>query len=450
MASSTDLKINVIADAKKVLKELEAVKKQARKNYKERRKNDVSYQRTRKQTLAAEKRVAADHHKIQKKFVSDLQKAEKKGWDNKKAFRKAEQRAIRSERREDRKYRREAARANRSGPTMGGIRGAGRAVGGALGMVGGFVIGGAVSAYQKHLQVEKARAQMLGQGAGRARLSGKGFGQGLGFNYAETAQHQFSAARSTGVNAGRELQQLMRSRAVNAGEASSLMSSLAQSGTSFDSSTIGKGGQTAGGRAMARMMGASVYSGLKQARFVEFMKGANALQKAGGSMMAGDVGLGGSTVLSMLGKTNLSGFQGERGAAMAMKMNQAMVNPKSEHSRGRLQRAMGYGPGGRTSWWEAEKQMEKGLSDPKNLLKYLDQVIQEEGGNVAQYASVAAEMGIGKSQAQSMVEGRKAGKFNISEAQEQADKHKSLSKTAAENMMDNTTAIQHLAKIYNR
>ena len=78
MANNTDLTVNIIGNAKDLLKKMEEANKVAKNNLKQHGLLEQKFQRTKKQQLQSEKREASAQFKIHKKHVSELQKMEKK------------------------------------------------------------------------------------------------------------------------------------------------------------------------------------------------------------------------------------------------------------------------------------------------------------------------------------------------------------------------------------
>lgn len=423
MANTTEITARLVLEHREAIKAIKKVAKASDEEFKKKLQAEAKYDRSKRAEVQYQQKRASSGYKDEVNHQNNLIKMRKGQFSLEQVQRDKVKRETARTRREDQHYRRSEERASKrsSGQSGSGLGRAneslGRGVTALAGGLAGFVIGSAISAYQKHIQVEKAKSGSIGMGRGFGgnikSLSGvgRGFGQELGFNAADSAGHQVQAGRATGYASTREMQQMMRARAMSAGEASGLMSTLTQSGTSFAGGE--QGGQSDGGRQVARMMGMAVYSGLKKARFIEFEKGVSSLMKAQGSMLAGNVGEGSALMLAALGKTGLSGFQGERGASMMMKMNQAITNPSAGAAEGRLQRAMGYGPGGDSDYLKSRIQMQKGMGDKDNLNKYLKQLVAELGDTDDAILTAEKELNISAAQSQAILEAHIAGGLDL-------------------------------------
>lgn len=440
MANDMEMKAKLILDYKEAIKGIQKTAKEANKTFKKQIRDETKHDSAKKRRLQHEKRLAARGHADDIKHQKDILRHKRGEYSADDVQRRKVKRQMVTARQEQTRYRKREEHASRSAWTrqrsMGKMGGIARAGVGALGMIGGFIMGGAISSYQKHLQLRQQQSRSIGLGVGQ----GRGYsGAGLGFSLQESADHRFQAARATGVDASAELQQTMRARGLSAGEAANTMAGLTQSGTSFE----GRGG----GQTMARMMKLAVYGGLKKARFIEFQKGVTGLMQAQGGRSAGDIGMGAAVGAAMLSQTGLSGLMGERGAAVQKKMDAAMSNPQEEFSRGFLQRAYGYGPGGKANWVTAEQRIEEGASG-RNIKDVIDLAIREGKGDTEAAAMLKMVMKLNILQTMPLIQKARAGNLSLEEAGKVAAGKANLAGMAKGAMSTNaevTTDLVHKA-----
>jgi hypothetical protein len=453
VANGTDFKLDLTLDTKKARKALERYQKESKKQLDKQIKLEGKYNKTRRRELEYEKRVKERQFRDQKKHYKDIDKARRKGWRDEKVHQRKvwrEQKTIQREAyRHQKQLQREQRRREAPGRVARGLASAGAGI-------AGFAIGGAIASYGRHLEVEKARSGLIGlHGSGvrdRFLRGGKGWGTGAGFNMAETAQHAKMAGRATGYQSPREMQQFMRATAMEAGETSQLFSAITQG----DTKAFAGGqehGESRGAHKLTKIMSIAMGTGLKKARFPEFAKGVTSILKAQSARGAGSVdAMNAAKVLGLLQSTGLAGFKGERGAQVAMKLDQAFMKPGGgEWGQGLFQRAMGFGvQGSGRGYFEAEMQREKGIQGEGNLEALLDQVLQESGRDTKEGAlAMRAATGLSLEQSKTLLDKRAAGKLTQKDVKRAQEKSVSLEQQSVNNMEKMGATLERLATRFN-
>jgi hypothetical protein len=286
------------------------------------------------------------------------------------------------------------------GPVQGpqrGPRGGGFLTGAARGMAGagmnllGAGIGAIValpfsqihgghSAYQAFGQRMGNIPGTFGRSAAASPHALQNFGVGMG-KYGYTPDEALSAytqfGRATGsssLDMTKTGMMFARANGLELGEAAGAMGSLRQAGV----------GESQMKRQLEQIMGAAFKSGLERARFPEYLEGIQGLvsRHAAGTSKAVDA-TGSMTLLNMLSRTGLAGFQGARGAAVASALDDAFRNPGGgDEGRAVVMQSLGFGtPGGNTSFYDAKKAMQQGLvGGPDRLKGLFDYVDSITGG----------------------------------------------------------------------
>jgi hypothetical protein len=259
-------------------------------------------------------------------------------------------------------------------PTMGGVGGAARFAGGVAGMgvaaLGGLFMGATMSGYRKWAETERGIGSNLSGMSTPAHIraslmrknqGGRLLGSNLGFSPGDSAGHSKIMGRSAGAMSPHELQLAMRTTGMEASETGGIFGALRRSGQDF--SAIGPGGRTQGGKTMEKMIEKGLLSGLERGRLPEYFEGVSNLLEESQSKSSRDGDVGGiSDMLSRLGASGLSGFQGQRGAAFLNQIQQGILNPKGDAQHAFLLQSQKFGvPGGKTGYFEAELAREKGL-----------------------------------------------------------------------------------------
>lgn len=235
-----------------------------------------------------------------------------------------------------------------------------------------------VGAYRNY---RLASSKLAGYGGGGITAAGANAFRkdiiNLGYSPEESIGLLASTARATGTSAAaRTNAEFSRLLGV---DASSLMGSLAQAGTDMRS-------QQAAQRAMVKAVAAGVASGLEKGRLPEYLEGLQSLLSGAGSRAAGTVDPQQyEQLLATLGRSGMAGFRGARGAAVAAALDQGFRNPGGgEEGQALVMASLGFGsPGGRTSWYNARKMMQQGLSQDgssrfRNLMAQVDRATQSE------------------------------------------------------------------------
>lgn len=275
-------------------------------------------------------------------------------------------------------------------------RGVGK-VGGAAAAIGGGIIGfmlaTAMGGYRKYTEHEKELGGMLGMADPKTiHHFNQGQSARLGFSAMESSGHMKTMGRATGSMAPLELQQAMRSTGLGAGEAGDIFGTIRRGGAQFTSK---KGEQSQGAHMFSKMIAGGMQSGLERARLPEYFSGVQSLMKSQQSITSRDVTAGSfMKLMNVLGQTGLSGFRGQRGAGVLGQLDQAIKQPGGgDWGKAIAMRAMGFGQPGKAgiSYFEAEKQREKGISDEKNVSALLEQYLKEAGGDISEAALMFRE-----------------------------------------------------------
>lgn len=296
--------------------------------------------------------------------------------------------------------------------------------------VGAMVATHVASGYQAYASTGKAKAGLLGVtkdvgGYDEAVIAGRE----QAYTAEETTRQAAGVARRTGSIRDVSFAQKVSRAGVgmNVESAAGQMGGMRQAGFSG----FGQGGS--GRKEFQRMISMGMESGLEAGRMPEFAEGINALVSKQAGAAAGDVSNQGLTALmAKFGQSGLSGFQGARGAAVAQKLDQAIRKPGAgAEGESFMMRAQGFGvQGGNTSYMDARRQMQKGISDPKNLVRMISQAQAEYGAGEGSTRALEELTGLTISQ----IEGTKSIVASLTEGNltaEQAEgKLKELANTA--------------------
>lgn len=459
MANRADFNIQFNADRKELdraLKDIAKQAKEAKKRFTKQVKQERKHNRARKRELEYQTRLEVGRLKDRKKHIADIRKAEKRGWDEEKVHNRRMFREKQRYQKETTRWRKREEREIKKGPMRQRFRGAagraGRAATGLAGGLAGFFMGGAVAAYQKHVGAEKARASLAGLvdpgGYGTVHAQGWG-GTALGYNVMDSIRQQKMMARATGTTSPREMQQWMRSTGMEEGETAGLFGAIRRAGYSFDQQGSGS---SQGVKKLEKIFSIAMYTGLERARFPEFAKGVMTLTKQTGALVSGKVDpLAMAKMIGMVQKA-LPGMEGERAVGVTQQLHGVLTKPGGgEWGKGLVMRAMGFGvPGSGTSWYEAEKMREKGLSDPKNLQRLLGRVGKEHGfGEEGAVALRAMAPGMGLQVAEDLLKGFKGGKLDPKLMAKAIRKTKPIEEQSKEIMEEMGGDIKHLAEMHN-
>lgn len=263
----------------------------------------------------------------------------------------------------------------------------GRGLTGGASMLGGFFMGGMQQAYGTAMQYGQARYGMTGLGRPgdlrRARAAyGRAGGANLGFSAIETAMMAPGAAASTGnLGSVRLAQQLAIGGGFGPGrigEAMGFMGTMRQAGQSF----TGQENQKAAQKDLSKMVAAGMFSGLEKARLPEFFGSVRGLVQSQFASSAGKVdSISIAKQLAELGRRGGAAFQGERGARIMGQLDAMIRRPGGgEAGQAMILQAMGFGkPGGGTNYYDAMKMQQKGIRDPKNVKRVMEEVYKQHG-----------------------------------------------------------------------
>lgn len=298
------------------------------------------------------------------------------------------------------------------GPTKGGIGGAFRMLGGVAGKaamaLGGAAVGAVSSqvsqGYGQWSQYRQAQGSLVGTGDGpgfRSRMDERvGPGVKRGYGPTETMQQALTAAKATGnAESVTTLQDLTRTIGMDSGAAGGVMGQLTRGGQDF------KGKGSSGKRELEKSLAAGLASGLDRARMPEFIQGVGRLVETQGGRQGGDVtSVGFSKILGAMGKTGLSGMEGQRGASVLSQLNESMVKPGGgDYGQALMLQAMGFGkPGGDSSYYEALTKQERGATDPENVRALFAETKTQYGGGEEQILALREMTGLSITQLEGM------------------------------------------------
>jgi hypothetical protein len=238
--------------------------------------------------------------------------------------------------------------------------------------------------------------------------------------------------------------QIQRATAMDAGQTAGMMGIMTRAGGADFKTAQGR-------REFENMMKKSISSGLDHARMPEFLEAATSVVQTQARYRVGDVGTGDiASVLERFGQTGLSGLLGARGGAVAGALEAGFrAQGGSEAGRALMLRSQGFGkPGGTTSYYEASKALEKGLTE-ENLSKLLTETRQEFGGGEKQ---ILALQNMFPQLTKEQLEGvRKAFKEGDKAKIEQVVKDaQPLEKQSLEAMKESGTYLKDIAELQKR
>lgn len=469
-----------------------------RKSFREMGKLQQKSQKTRAQTIRAEKKHARqemkrikdtyklkettarkelDHVRRKKRETESSQRVEKRHTD-------AMARSHSQSRRKERDHVRGMNREMKRGPL-------GR-VGRAMGKVGlfagggllGLALGAALRGYRDYIAYQQSLGPTIGLGAraqtgirqmretytGRWRRNkeGKRYRErvgSLGFNLDQTAALVPEMARATGVVNPLALMTGMRATGMGSGETAGILGALRQAGLGFAGpATVFQGGRerqmnltdNRGKKAFEQMIAGGMYSGLEQARLPEFFKGVTTLLGQQQQLITGVVDPQGTTkLMGALGafgrRIGAVGLQGTRGAQLMGTLGRAVLQPGGgPEGMAFMRQAMGYGRPGGVSLYEAEKGRERGLTK-ENFGRVMGELKRQWGtGQSAAWELRAMAPGLGLEQAEKLIRFSEEGQVNMEEVEKILEEAKPLELRAAEAMEKAATALTHIAGKHDR
>ena len=372
--------------------------------------------------------------------------------------------------REDDNRVRKEERQQRRGGKRGLVRRAGRAAAFLGGGLMGLLTGTAIKGYRNYMQYHESLSPLVGLG-GRANRDVHGAKGGrLGYKLTDVAAAAKPMARATGTTSPAAMLHAMRATAMGAGEVGDMFGAIRGGGDIFSgtATTMDARGKTRrddnrkgqGTKQFEKIMAAGMYSGLEKARLPEFFKGITSLMRAQGSRMAGDVsGLGFSKLGGAFGRfgeqNNLSGLQGARGMGLLGKVHQGIIAPGGgEAGKAFMQQAFGFGrPGGGASYYEAEKQREKGLAGPENFGKVMGELTRQYGTGQDAALKLRETFGVSLDQAESLIkinESGEASKDKLEKVNEIMEESKSLEEQALKAMKNAGPKLGRIATLFDK
>ena len=274
------------------------------------------------------------------------------------------------------------------GVSAGGLGGAAGHVGKRVAQFAGGAAVGVVGAqmykgYNKYIEYNKTLAGLTGAGLNKEQARGMAVGGGrFGYGVTETLEQGRQVGRLTGTpQAVEQAQALTRATTMDFGESSNLMGLMARGGAGFDKDKGEKGG-----RKLQKIMALGMESGLKKSRAPEAFKSIQTLMQRRMEYDAGEItGENVAKLVSAFGRTGVPGLQGERGANMISRLDQAIRQPGGgEVGQAFMLQAFGYGkPGGDASYTEALRRQQEGIvgkGGAQNLQDMFAEATRQYGG----------------------------------------------------------------------
>jgi hypothetical protein len=456
---------------------------QIRKSFGEMKKMQTQHQRRADKQLKVEKKFQSDEIKTMKKklgmedraFTKQIQRQRRlrdergRYLAKEKRERDSQGRFLSRERRKQKDHARGMNRELKRGPLgrmMGKVgRGAAFAGGGMMGLLLGAMFKG----YANYLQAQQSFGPLIGMGGGTSAMrlanqmpSTPGRKRdNLGYNVMERAQMAAAMGRATGSVSPGAMMLASRATGMNTGELSGVFGAMREAGTRFSGpgTVMGAGGKEqltifkgTGRREFTRILAAGMYSGLEKARLPDFATGVAQMTRQFGMTRGGRVDTQGfASLMGAFGRFGGVGFQGGRGMNVAGKLHQAFMQPGAgPEGMAIMRQAMGYGrPGGGTSFYQAEKMRERGLSDPKNfarLMDFMKQTVPDQRARALELRGLVP--GLSLEQAEGLMkihESSASMEDKMADVQNIMDKAKPLQERAAEAMEKAATALRRIA-----
>lgn len=372
---NTDFIVNFKAQVKDLRKEIQGLKQfnqQQQKSSKQSASVDQRRERERQKSTKQRFQVEDKARKTERAHIQFMTREESKrhraSLGQIQTQGKAQEKLVR----ENERLKKRVAQAGGGGNTgkkafAGGMTGA--AIGTAAARAGmglwNFFVGGVQAGYQNYVQYGQAKGRTAGLGSGRAinrGISGA-MGSKLGFSKIDTASMVPSMGRATGELGPREMQQAMRATGQGEGEVADVFSTIRRAG--FDFTGAGPKKQSAGGRQFQQLIAGGMASGLERARLPEYFQGVQKIADEQRNINTGVISIKDiAKQLTMLGQSGRPGMQGAAGVSILEKFNGALQRPGGgEFGENFIRQAMGFGkPGGNTSYYDAEKMREEGIT----------------------------------------------------------------------------------------
>lgn len=445
---------------------------QVRKSFGEMNKLQKKTWKTRQQQVRVEKkenkdelkRMAAEH-KAKSKFMKEEMGHTKKLRDERGRFIKKEEGFTRKNRQNAEKdYRTTTDRMKKlDRQSKGGMIGRGAGMVGRAGMmVGGGLLGFAIGYGLKAAEMRKQAMQSFGPAIGSGgwgkgqgtsfndamKMKSKGGGGNLGFDINQRSGMIPGMSRATGSSNVVPMMEAMRATGMNQGEVGGAFGAMRAGGTSF----AGKGSANQGKREFKELLAAGMASGLEKGRMPEFMSGVTSLMQQQQAMSAGDVGSGGIAKLAAaLGQSGKSGFQGSRGMQLMGKLQQGILQPGGgESGMAFMRQAFGFGkPGGGATFYDAEKQREKGLGkDAAGFSTVMGELKSQYGTGEDAVLKMREVLGTSIEQGEELIRLSEAGNLsteNLARIDEIMKETEPIEKQAARAMKEAGTSLQKIA-----
>lgn len=221
-----------------------------------------------------------------------------------------------------------------------------------------FVAQPMMEGYQKYVQFGRSVGRTIGQG-GIGSIDYARAGE-LAFSEQETIEQAYGAARQTGhLGSVRTAQETSRFYGGSVDEAAGYMGTLTRAGSRFNET-----GGGAGRTQLFRMLRDATASGLDRSRVGEHLDAVAGAVEATGGRTAGDVDVSNiSGLLSFIGASGRSGFQGARGMGVLQSIDAGFRSGgRDESSNARQLAAYGFGvPGQDTDYLTALLRQDQGI-----------------------------------------------------------------------------------------
>lgn len=312
-----------------------------------------------------------------------------------------------------------------------GLRGAGKVMMAAGGIGLGFMLSQIAQAYQAKMQAGAASGGLVGLGSARGYQPGRG--QRFGYDIATTHHQAAAAARATGSI--RSVNTLQAASRLGLEDAGSYMHAIREGGAKFTGTSKGSGEKE-----LQKIIALGMESGIERARLAENIGGVITLLDRQRGISAGDVsGTGFAAFAAMLGRSGLSGFQGTAGANLMSKLDAGIRAPGGGDSgQALILQSLGFGkPGGGTSYYDALKMQEQGLSDPGMFGRAMSEVTAQFGAGEERNLALKNLFGVSLDQAEqlsALYDQGKMGDAELEKLRQIANGSKTIEEQALEEM----------------
>ncbi len=330
-----------------------------------------------------------------------------------------------------------------------GLNVAGGAAIGVGGTLLGMMIGQIGSSYAAAMQAGAAQGNLVGLGT-RRDLGSPGRGQRFGYDIATTYQQAAQAGQATG-NIG-SVHTMQAAQRLGLEGAAGYMGSIRQAGATFSGGRGGRGEQE-----FQKIIALGMESGIERARLAENIGGVISLLDRQRGVSAGDIsGVGLSAFAAILGRSGLSGFQGQAGASLMSKLDSGIRTPGGgDAGQALILQSMGFGrPGGGTSYYDSLRMQEQGLSDPTNFTKVMREMTGQFGRGQERNLAMKSVFGTSLSQSEELsklFDSGKMGEEELKRLKQIAAESKSVEERGLDAMKEGFGGtIKHIAGLQNR